>query len=58
MTIRAGAELLEEHPVKDATFDKLKGLWSVNIENGKSFAVSYNRMVVSKLHKPLSTLLC
>ena len=39
-TCRAGAELLEEHPVKDATFDKSKGLWTVNIESGKSFTVS------------------
>ena len=36
---RAGAELLEEHPVKDAVFNKSKGLWTVNIESGKSFTV-------------------
>ena len=26
--------------MKDATFDKATGLWTVNIENGKSFTVS------------------
>jgi hypothetical protein len=26
--------------VKDATYDKSKGLWTVNIEDGKSFTVS------------------
>ena len=39
MLYRAGANLLEEHPVKDATFDKSKGMWTVNIENGISFMV-------------------
>lgn len=37
---RAGAELLEEHAVKDAIFDKAGGMWTINIESGKSFKVS------------------
>ena len=31
----AGAMLVEESPVKDAKFDKSKGLWTVTIEDSE-----------------------